>query len=198
MKIKKVIVGLVAAIVLLGGSFIGGSIWSNSLDASTPKITSDLISERLVGVSELASVKYFYTNMGKFEERNNFYGWEVPLTKKTFIVSYDGEISAGIDMAELKVDVANNRVTVTLPPAKILSHTIIDDSLEVFDESSNIFNPIKITDYTGFSKAEKTKIEEKALANGLLTDASDKARDAVKNLLEATNSTKNPYTIEIK
>lgn len=198
MKVKKVIITAVAALVIIIGSFVGGSIWHNAQTPPAPVISSELISQRLVGLSELASVKYLYTNMGKFEESNNFYGWEVPLTKKVFIVSYDGAITAGIDMQGLKVDVAANKVTVTLPPAKVLTHTIVDGSVEVFDESKNIFNPIKITDYTGFCEDEKAKIEEKAVANGLLAEAQTRAAETVKNLLEATNSPDAPYAIEVK
>ena len=198
MKIKKIVIALAVVLVLVAGSFIGGGLWSKSQVPPPPVVTSELISSRLVGLSELSSVKYFYTNMGKFEESNNFYGWEVPLTKKLFIVSYDGEISAGIDMQKLKIDVTNNKVTVTLPPATVLSHSIVDGSVEVFDESKNIFNPIKITDYTGFCEDEKAKIEEKAVANGLLTEAQTRAKETVQNLLTAANNPESPYVIVVK
>ncbi|MFQ9072278.1 MAG: DUF4230 domain-containing protein [Faecalibacillus faecis] len=38
-------------------------------------------------------------------------------------------------------------LNITLPAAKILSHEIDEKSIEVYDESSNIFNQISINDY---------------------------------------------------
>ncbi|MEG0273217.1 MAG: DUF4230 domain-containing protein [Hydrogenoanaerobacterium sp.] len=198
MKVKKVIIAAIAAVILVVAAFLGGGLWSKAKNPPPPVITSEIVSQRLVGLSELSSVKYLYTNMGKFEESNNFYGWEVPLTKKLFIVSYDGVITAGIDMKNIKIDVTSNKITVTLPPAALLSHTITDGSVQVFDESKNIFNPIKITDYTSFCEDEKTKIEEKALANGLLTEAHTKACDVIKSLLEAVISPEKEYIIIVK
>ena len=54
-----------------------------------------------------------------------------------------------------------DQVTVSLPQAKILTHTIDEDSIQVFDETSNVFNPIRITDYTEFSKDQKEALEER-------------------------------------
>lgn len=48
----------------------------------------------------------------------------------------------------------------------------------------NIFNQIKITDYTNFSKDQKAKVESEAIANGLLTEAMDKAKTVIQALLE--------------
>ena len=107
----------------------------------------------------------------------------VPFTTKRFIVSYDGVIKAGVDLAQAKARVRGNTVTVTLPGAAILSHEIPEDSIQVFDESSNVFNPIRIQDYTGFTKEEKAAVEKRAVESGLLDTAGEKARTAVKAFL---------------
>ena len=134
-------------------------------------------------MQELVSVEYHYTNMGKFENQVDFYGWKVPFTTKSFLVSYDGEIKAGVDLSGAVVEVDGETVKVTLPAAEILSHEIPEDSIEVFDESHNIFNPIKIKDYTGFTQSEKLAVEQRAEENGLLSAADEKARAAVESLL---------------
>lgn len=169
---------LVAAVVVV---FAAGAVWSRTGSATT--VTSDLISQRIRAVSEFATVEYHYTNMGKFENQVDFYGWKVPLTRKRFIVSYDGVIKAGIDAEHVAVKVHGKTVTVTLPAAQVLSHEIDDGSLQIFDETTNIFNPLKISDYTGFAADQKSAVESKAIENGLLTEAADKARDAVLRLL---------------
>lgn len=151
-----------------------------------PEITGDLLLQQLTCLPQLVSAEYRYTNMGKFEDQADFYGWKVPFTSKRFIVSYDGRIQAGLaDLEALSVEVDQQarRVTVTLPPCVLLSHEIFEDSLEVFDESSSIFNPIKIEDYAGFTADQKQAVEQKAIDSGLLTSADQQARQAVTALL---------------
>lgn len=154
-------------------------------EAAEPVITSDLLGERLRSAQELVSVAYYYTNMGRFENQMDFYGWKVPFTTKSFIVSYDGTIKAGVDLSRVQVEVdeAAMAVTVRLPDSEILSHEIPEDSIEVFDESDNLFNRITIEDYTGFTLEQKKVMEQRAEENGLLTSADEKARTAVESLL---------------
>lgn len=174
-----------AAVVLaiLVGTFTLGAVWSRTRTSAQPTITSDLLSQQLGAISELATVEYRYTNMGKFENQVDFYGWKVPLTRKSFIVSYDGMIKAGIDAKEIAVTVRGNHITLKLPEPVILSHEIEEDSLEILDETSFIFNPLQISDYTGFSVDQKVKLEARAVENGLLAEAGEKARAAVAELL---------------
>nr|WP_275951927.1 DUF4230 domain-containing protein [Intestinimonas butyriciproducens] len=140
--------------------------------------------QQLQTVQELVSVEYHYTNMGKFENQVDFYGWKVPFTTKRFLVSYDGLIKAGVDLsgATVEVDEVQKSVTITLPESRILSHEIPEDSIQVFDETRNIFNPITIEDYTGFTRDQKAEVEQRAIDEGLLTGASEKAREAVETL----------------
>lgn len=188
---------LLAAALLAAAAcafFLGGIF---SRQQSQPEITTDLIGRQLADIQELATVEYLYTNMGRFENQLDFYGWSVPLTRKSFIISYDGVIKAGIDLSGIDIEVAADRVTVTLPPAGILSHEIPEDSIEVFDETHNIFNPIEISDYTGFTRDQKTEMENRAVENGLLDQARQKARTAVERLLSLLPGMEQ-YTLTVK
>lgn len=180
--IAAVSIGLLFAVA--ASAFLFG-IFKGSQEPPPPAITSDLLGEQLRSVQELATVAYYYTNMGRFENQADFYGWKVPFTTKSFLISYDGVIKAGVNLEETTVDVdeAAGTVTVTLTESKILSHEIPEDSLEVFDERDNLFNPITIDDYAGFTKDQKEKMEQRAIDNGLLTSADDKARTAVQSFL---------------
>ena len=93
--IKQIVfVVIVAAISLTIGSFIGGK-------QSKPEITSDLITQQLRSASELTTLEYLYTNIGKFENNIDFNGWNIPLTTKEFVLSYDGVIKSVIDLEAL-------------------------------------------------------------------------------------------------
>jgi len=145
-------------------------------NATKPEITSDLISGKLTEISEYATLEYYYTNIGKFEEQGDFYGRKIPLSTKSFIVTYDGVIKMGVRGEDINVDVKENQIIVHMPPAEILSHEIKDDTMEVFDQTRNVFNPIKIEDYNAFYSDNKKEMEDKVVKNGLLKEAEERAK----------------------
>ena len=201
MRLKtKVLIGLLA-LAILGGAALVSFLYgvAKGAEEDPPVVTSDLLGEQLRSVQELVTVAYYYTNMGRFENQVDFYGWKVPFTTKSFIVSYDGVIKAGVNLEDVSVEVDEEAktVTVTLPESKILSHEIPEDSLEVFDESDNIFNRISIEDYAGFTQDQKDKMEQRAIDNGLLTSATEKARTAVTSFLGLLPEMEN-YTLNVK
>ena len=178
---KFTLIKIIILIVLAAVIFIAGMMQMKK--NMTPDITSELINNRLEDAKELTTLKYHYTNMGQFQNQSDFYGWKVPFTTKSFIVSYDGVINAGVDLKDARINVTGKRIQITLPRSKILSHEIYEDSLQVFLEKDSIFNPIKISDYNDFSMDQKQVVEEKAIDKGLLTEADKKSKEAIKDIL---------------
>lgn len=178
---KFTLIKIIILIVLAAVIFIAGMMQMKK--NMTPDITSELINNRLEDAKELTTLKYHYTNMGQFQNQSDFYGWKVPFTTKSFIVSYDGVINAGVDLVGAMVKVTGKRIQIMIPHAKILSHEIYEDSLQVFLEKDSIFNPIKISDYNDFSMDQKQVVEEKAIDKGLLTEADKKSKEAIKDIL---------------
>ena len=127
----------------------------------------------------------------------DFYGWKVPFTTKSFIVAYDGLIKAGVDLSDVEIQVQGEKISISLPAPAILSHEIDEESIEVFDQTHNIFNPIEITDYTGFTADQKSALENKAIENGLLTAAAQRAEEAVEGLLSALPGL-DGYTVSVE
>ena len=180
-KFKKLsILVLLIAVALFATFFAGKKVMKNEME---PNITSTLIFNKLVSAKELTTLKYHYTNMGQFENQNTFYGYKIPFTSKKFIVSYDGLINAGVDLEKMKVELHDKNIEIKIPPAKILSHEIYEDSLKVFDERESIFNRIDIEDYNNFSKDQKKEVEKKAIKRGLLKEADKESKKAIEELL---------------
>lgn len=177
---KKIILLFVVVIGLFSTFFAGKKSMKNEME---PEITSTLIFNKLINVRELTTLKYYYTNMGQFENQNTFYGYKVPFTSKKFIVSYDGVIHAGVDLEKMDVKLKGKSIEIKIPAAKILSHEIYEDSLKVFDERESIFNRIDIEDYNNFSKDQKKEVEDKAIKRGLLKEADQEAKKAIEETL---------------
>lgn len=161
------------------GRFGGGAVRESA------RLDAVVLESRLSEISELASVSWSYTNMAQFENSNEFYGVTLPFTTKEFLLTYDGEIKAGVDLRKATVDVSGTTVRVRLPDAEILSHEIDENSVEVFNEKTSIFNPFTVEDFTAFQTDQKAAMEKKALERGLLKESREKAAASVSLLLGA-------------
>ncbi|MGN1411422.1 MAG: DUF4230 domain-containing protein [Oscillospiraceae bacterium] len=177
---------LLLLIALIGcGCFIFGIIFSSNNQSkeeeTIPTINSTQITTDIQAIGELATIKYIYTDMGKFENSGKFKGYDIPLTTKSFILSWNGTIKAGVDTTEITLDINENlkKITVNLPKAKILSHETDETSIEIFDEKNNIFNPITLEDYSSFFEESKKDMEQRAIDNGILEDASKNAQSMI-------------------
>ena len=175
---KLIIFGVILAIVCFAVGFFSGG-----REEKPPVLSSITVENQLQQISQLATIRYSYTNMGQFENSNEFYGIKLPFTTKSFIVAYDGTITAGVDLTQAKVTITDQKVTIALPAPQILSHEVDPNSLEVFDETTSIFNPITIEDYTGFQADQQGVMEDKAIQGGLLTQAKDQAEAAIGGLI---------------
>ena len=185
--------GILLCALVGGACFLGGR-WSAGR-SETAKIDTVVLQNQLSEIRELATVTYAYTNMAQFESSNDFYGVKIPFTTKSFILTYDGTVKAGVDLDGAEVSVSGTTVTITLPEAEILSHEIDEDSMEVFDEKTSIFNPFTVEDFTSFQSDQKAAMEEKALSRGLLAEARAKAVSSVEQLFAA--ALPDTYTVTV-
>lgn len=182
MKFLKFII----AIALIAGSFFAGQKANPANIKPDITVVQTGIEERIEKIGELASIEYSYTNADKFTDKKTYADFDIPFTTKGFVIRYDGVIKAGIDVSEIKVKVSKDdkKIYVTMPKAKILSHQIDEDSLEVLDENNSLFNKIKIEDYNIFQSTLNKSMEERAVSKGLL----DQATESAKEIIELTVS----------
>lgn len=195
-KTKKAIGGLIAIFIVCALIFFAGTRFASNSDE--PEITSTGITQQLQDIEELATLSYNYTKVGEFSNSLQFNGWDIPLTQKSFLITYDGQLKAGIKMDKIKVDVSNDNITVSIPDIEILSNEIDESSIEVYDESRNIFNPISVNDYATFATSQKEAVEAEAIENGLLSQAATKTQDTIKKYLNAIPGIEGNYQIDVK
>lgn len=162
------------------------------------QITSTLIEEQLLSAKELTTLKYKYTKVGSFENQSEFYGYKIPFTLKKFIISYDGEINAGVDLEKMEVNVNENQINITLPEGEILSHEIDEESIKIFDERNSVFNLLTLEDYSNFRADEKVKTEQEVIEEGLLLEAKETTKEALVELLNINPQIAEEYEIVIK
>ena len=101
-----------------------------------------------------------------------------------------------MDASKATVEIKGKAITVTLPEAAITGREIAEDSISVLNDGK--FETIQLTDFAGFKENQQSVVEAKATADGVLFDASDKAKAAAKQLLEIMAGESGKYDIAVK
>ena len=164
-----------------------------------PEVKLDVVNAEIKELGELATMEYLYTNAGIFEKaRKAFDKFDIPGTRKTFTMKWDGVIKAGIDINQVttEADEESKILTIHLPEAKILSHDPDKDSVEIYNERDGIFNKVTVEDQVAFDAACEKEMEERAIQNGLLEKAEENAEEVISRLLNANPIIAEHYTIE--
>ena len=193
--------GLISALIV-AGLIIAAFLYAKSIFdvEEETKISSETVESALKEAKELTTLKYHYKNIASFENSQQFQGMTIPFTKKSFLYTYEGEIHAGVDLEQAKVNINEDAKTinVTLPETKILSHDINENSVMVYDEKNSIFNPLEMKDYSNFRKEEEAKVEKEAIDKGLLDEAKEQTLKAVKDILLLNPIIEEDYTVSVK
>ena len=69
--IRKMISITIVALILGAVCFLGGVLLAQRSHSGKTSVTSDTLFQQLRSVSQLTTVEYHYTNMGKFEKRRS-------------------------------------------------------------------------------------------------------------------------------
>ncbi len=145
---------------------------------------STTVLAKIINIQELALVKYNYTGVVGFKDNYKILNINVPLTEKYFLLKYNGYIKAGINFERIKVDVEDKSVYVSMPKPELMDIVIDENSVKVYDESENAFNPIKISDYNQALIKEKDTMKKDAINQGILNDAKKQSELAIRSMLE--------------
>ncbi len=145
---------------------------------------SSTVMSRVSYLQELALVQHNYTGVISYKDYRKFLNLNVPLTDKYFLLKYNGYVKAGVNFSRIKVNVLNaTDVHVSIPKPKILDTVVDENSIEVFNESENAFNPIKIADYNEALSREKNVMIRGAIQQGIYEQATKQAKLTLTSLL---------------
>lgn len=136
---------------------------------------------QMKSICELAVMECYYHNVAKYKEENatGILWWE---KDRHFWMEYAGVVTIGIDATQLSIEVKDENVTITIPPAKVLGckvdeTTLTEDSFIVAKNSAKV----EAEHQTEAFKSAKDKLESEAKSNFTLLAA---AQQRVQKLLE--------------
>lgn len=146
---------------------------------------SSTVMSRITHIQELALVKHNYTGVIGFKDYKKVLNINIPLTEKYFLLKYNGYLKAGVDFSRIKLNaLTDSMVHVSIPKPEIFDTVIDEGSVQIYNESENAFNPIKITDYNEALSREKNIMINDAINQGILKDATDQAKMVLTAMLE--------------
>lgn len=192
LNLKKVIAIILITLIFIGTVFFAGTQYATHKENT--KINSTLIKNELKSVKELITTEYSYSKVGKYENSLDLNGWQIPLSQKSFLLTYTGNIKLGVDLDKAKIAIQGDTININLPPISITENTIDEESIEIYDESNNLFNPIKIEDYKNFAIQQKEEAQQDAIDKGLYQQAQQKTVEAITSLI---NIIQEEYTVNI-
>lgn len=168
-------------VVLLCVALFAAVVWSTDGFYTKSRMTSF----GLADIGELATQSGYFTVVNVIDDSVELWGWSVPLTESKYIFSYDGTVKAGLDFSKLKckVNELTKEIVVSLPKVEILSVELQEDSLEIYDESHNIFTPLGLSDIQEARLEMVDEIRNRAVENGLLEQATLNAQKLISGLL---------------
>ena len=136
---------------------------------------------RMKSICELAVMECYYHNVAKYKEENatGILWWE---KDRHFWMEYAGVVTIGVDTSLMNIDVEDENVTITIPPAKVLGckvdeTTLTEDSFIVAQNSAKV----EAEHQTEAFKSAKDKLESEAKSNFTLLAV---AQQRVQKLLE--------------
>ena len=150
------------------------------------EITADVIQDGLNDVGVLVTEEYYFTEVVGFSSiKKLFKKLELGITESSYLASYDGVVTAGIDFTKITVskDSELHMVEVRLPKAEILNVDIDPESFELYSEKTGLGNPISAEDFNSSLVELENTASEKAIERGILDRADQNAKTVVKNFI---------------
>ena len=188
--LRWAIVAAVVALVLLVPVLMlrsATSVLGRFGQPSEPNITQQTVVEKLREVAKLVATEMTLRDVVIYEQTR------LMSTKKVLLV-VTGKVSAGIDLehgTEVHIDSTEKRITVTLPPAQILSVDVLN--VTTYDERAGLLNPFTPEDRDLIQRRIRGQLMAAARQSGILEHADQSAAKVLTELLA-----RDGYTVEIR
>lgn len=162
----------------------------------TPDIEPQVAQMR--SICELATMDCYYHNVAKYSEEDaeGFLWWKKDMR---FWIEYSGVVTIGIDASLVKIEVAEEEVTITLPPAKVLSCKVDDTTLskDSFIIASDSAKVDAESEQAAFKETQDKMKEEAAGNKSLLANAQLRAQKLLEDYVNNIgNSVGKQYKIK--
>lgn len=159
-------------------------------------ISVETIEDGLREIGILTTQEYYFTDIVTYESTKTWLNFSLPFTESSYMASYDGVVTVGIDFTKITIESNDftRTITVSLPEAELISTEIDYDSFRLYSEKTGFANPISVSDVNDSLKELKQRAETKAIEKGILTKGNESAKVLIENFINSILEGKG-YTI---
>ncbi len=188
LKVKITLILVLIIVVLVGALAIS----NKGIFESQTNISAEtaLMQEKLVELSEWATLKYEYSNVivSRTEKSLSLLGiTDINYAEAIKLIQYSGYLKAGTNLSEIQIsyDKISEKTIVKIPKSKILDNVVETDSVKVEDIKGNIFSDYPSQIIFDEINLEKSKLEDEKVSQGFLEEADNRIRHFLISFLAA-------------
>ena len=176
-----------ALLILIGFGYCATRLIPSALlPGNKTNITHDVVVQQIKAVAKLVSSEATVRDVIVYE--NTWYG----STKRSLVV-VTGRLLAGIDLRDnpdVAIDHAKRRITIRIPPAKLIAVEIRD--METYDERGGLWNPFTREDRDAIQRQARSQLTAAGGQLALIRHANESAVELLRMLLA-----KDGYTVDV-
>lgn len=190
MRTLKRILLLLLLVAMFVGGFAAGLTYEQR---QHPAVSAAFIETQLSECSDLATAKMHYNGLVHYESG------DIPLiNKKTFSMTYQAEVRAGIDLSQADVRVSGTVITIILPKAEIQTTSIDPASVKFFDQTWGLFSWESKDDAKTALEQAQEDLEENLDDMSLMEEANLNAERTVRGLVAPILKANDGYQLVVK
>ena len=177
-------------------------VTEEGLLTTTDTISFETIQDGLNEMGFLITEEYYFTEVITRERSVELLrtGINIPFTESSYVASYDGVVTAGIDFSQITVDSelvdGKTHFKIVVPKAEIQTIDIDPNSFKLYSEKTGIGNSFSVKDYNESLKGLESTVEKNAINKGLLERAEEHAKQLVESFVNSLPHN-SEYTFEI-
>jgi len=149
------------------------------------EITASILQEGLSDMGLLVTEEYYFTEVVNYSSVKKYWKIELKFTESSFLASYDGLVTAGVDLSGVKLQKEENpaRIVVTMPKAEIQNVDIDPNSFRLYSEKEGFGNRISVEEYNNSLVELENAARDRAVERGVLERADENAKLLVRNFI---------------
>ena len=151
------------------------------------EISAEILQDGLNDMGVLVTEEYYFTEVVGFNSIKKFLNTDIELkfTESSYLVSYDGVVTAGFDFGAVTAekDDAAKTIRIRIPAAEILGVDIDPESFQLHSEKTGFGNAPSVADFNASLIELESTAREKAAERGLLTRADENAKKVIETFV---------------
>lgn len=157
-------------------------------------VNTEIIKDGLKEMGTLITQEYYFTQVEEYKSTERVWIFD---SNASFIFSYDGVVTAGIDCNDIEItkDDEAKIINVKIPKSNIIGVNIDHDSFKIYEEKEGLWNKLDMSKYNNSIIEFENEAKNKAINKGIIDKADENAKTLIESFINSLIED-NVYSIE--